>query len=117
MSDETPDRLIDVEALVDLIKQGLYDIAEKEIKGYLTQLFDDVSAFIEANIGKVYRWAQALAEGKLQPHEFHFLVGGLQDLMEMHALSQVGIAKATIQRIRRAVIDLIVTTVFRVVVI
>ncbi len=107
--------LIDVDALVDSMKEQLREIARKELGGYIGRLLADVNAFIVDAISDIRIWAIQLVAGQIDHMEFSFLIGGLSDRMTLHAISQTGAAIVTIQRIRNAVIDLIISSVIKVV--
>lgn len=106
--------IIDLDLLVDIIKQGLLDIAQKEVGNYVVQFNKDVFDFIEDNLPKVFRWAELMISGDLTQEEFQFLVAGLEDIVTLRALSEVGIALVALQRIRKAVIDLLISSVLKV---
>ncbi len=116
MSDETASAFIDVESLIDSMKTQLREIARRELGGYIARLLADVNAFIVEAITDIRVWATQLVAGEITQAEFSFLVGGLSDRMVLHAITQAGAAIVAIQRVRNAVIDLLISSVFKIII-
>jgi hypothetical protein len=91
------------------VKTGIIDIATKEAKDYLGAAQADGHAFLDALKADLQTWTQQLASGALSPGDFAFLVRGKKDLATMNALTQAGLAAIRIDKIRAAVIELIIT--------
>ena len=100
----------DVDLLVDVIKGGLLEIGKKEADGFLQKFLDDSVEFTTPDVHLI-----DVNRGELEQDEFMFLVGGLEDLVKMHALAQAGVALVAIQRIQKAIIDLVISSAFKVV--
>jgi hypothetical protein len=107
---------IDIEGLIDSMKAQLREIARRELGGYVSRLLGDVKVFIAEAIGDVRVWAGQMVGGQLSQAEFSFLVGGLTYRMALHAITQAGTALVTLQRIRNAVIDLLISSVLKILV-
>lgn len=99
---------INFDEFFETLKVGVVDIAKTEATDFLDQAKDDGQKFLEQNRAKLQRWTKMLAAGDLTPHEFSFLVKGMKDLAQMHALTQAGMAAIRVDRIRVAVIDLVI---------
>ena len=99
---------INFDAFYETLKTGVVDIAKAEATDFLEQATDDGQKFLDQSKVKLQRWTNLLAEGKLTTHEFAFLVKGMKDLAQMHALTQAGMAAVRVDRIRVAVIDLVI---------
>lgn len=91
------------------VKDGLRDIALSQAKEFVKEVAADGQDFVDALGADLETWTEELTAGELSLDEFRFLVKGKKDLAEMNALTQAGLAKIRIDRIRTASIDLIVT--------
>jgi hypothetical protein len=92
----------------ETLKTGVVDIAKTEAADFLEQATDDGKKFLEDTKDKLKKWAKMLVGGELDKDEFESLVRGQKDLSQMTALKQAGMAAIRIDRIRVAVIDLVV---------
>jgi hypothetical protein len=95
--------------LLNELKDGLLQIARTEAVGFVEQAKSDGQAFLTALEADLKTWTEQLAAGQLSPNDFKFLVQGKADLARMNALTQAGLASVRIDRIRSAMIDLIIT--------
>lgn len=91
------------------LKDGARDIAREEAKGFVKEATSDGKAFLNAIRDDLELWTKQLAEGKLTVEDFEFLVKGKKDLAQMKALTQAGLAAVRIDRVRMAMIDLVIT--------
>lgn len=94
--------------VVDEVKQGLVQIVTREGTGFLNEVLTDGEAFLRATKDDLELWARQLAAGQLSKNDFEFLVRGKRDLAAMAAATQAGLAAIRIDRIRAALIDLVV---------
>jgi len=94
---------------VKAVKTGIVDIATKEARDFVGAAQADGQAFLDALKADLQTWTQQLAAGTLTPGDFAFLVRGKKDLATMNALTEAGLAAIRIDKIRSAVIDLIIT--------
>ena len=92
---------------LDILKQGIVDIAQETVSDFKDQAIDDAQSFIEDTKDDLLRWTNLLAKGDLTKDEFTFLVQSQKDLFNMHALKQAGLTLIAAQKFRDAVIDLI----------
>ena len=91
------------------IRAGVVTIARKEAADFVKQATDDGQQFLDALEADLKEWTKQLAAGRLSAADFAFLVRGKKDLAEMRALTEAGLAATRIDRIRSAVIDLVIT--------
>lgn len=91
------------------LKKGARKVAKKEAAKFTQAATDDGKDFLEAIKIDLGTWTNQLAQGKLSPENFAFLVRGKKDLAQMKALTQAGLAAIRIDRVRMAMIDLIIT--------
>lgn len=99
---------IDFDKFISLIKEGLISIANNELGGFITQFFNDTIDFVNAQIQRVTRWMGMYVKHQIEKDELNFLLAGLFDLMEMHALTQLGYSIIVIQKVRKALINLVI---------
>lgn len=99
------------EDVVEEVKRGIVEIVTREGRQYLDAAVQDAEAFLKGSREDIERWLKQLAAGQLVKNEFASLVRGKKDLAEMVALKQAGLATASIDRIRTALIDLVITAV------
>ncbi|MBD3334089.1 MAG: hypothetical protein GF355_01070 [Candidatus Eisenbacteria bacterium] len=85
--------------------------AGKEMAGAALK---DSRTFIRKAKKDLERWTRLLAKGDLTADEFEFLVEAKRDLAVMEALKQEGLSRIRVERFRRRLIDLVVSTAFRV---
>jgi hypothetical protein len=97
------------------LRAGAVEIAKKESSEYLKEAKGDCQDFLNSVKADLKRWTKLLAEGKLTKEDYQFLVKGKKDLAEMNALTEAGLASIRIDRIRIALIDLIINAAFKVV--
>jgi len=102
--------MLDFDAFFKELKDGVAEIAQKEEVNFIREASSDGAAFLNAVKADVKRWAKQYAEGKLSKEEFEFLVKGKKDLAKMDALTRAGLAAIRVERMRAAMIDLIITT-------
>ena len=100
---------INFDQFFDTLKTGVVDIARTEAADFVQQATDDGKKFLDDSKDKLIEWTKMLEDGELDKAEFASLVRGQKDLAEMAALKQAGMAAIRIDRIRVAVIDLVIT--------
>ena len=102
--------MLDFDAFFKELKAGMAEIAKKEATDFVSEATSDGDVFLNAVKADLKKWAKQYAEGKLSKENFEFLVKGKKDLAKMEALTQAGLAAIRVDRIRMAMIDLIITT-------
>lgn len=90
------------------VKTGAREIAQREAAELLDAATKDAQAFLNAVEEDLRRWTQQLASGQLSMDDFKSLVKGEKDLAQMVALKEAGLAVIRIDRIRDALIDLVI---------
>ncbi len=106
--------MIDTNALLGNIQAGVEEILKGGTAQYTGQASQDASDFIGKTKADITEWAQQLADGKISKDDFDFLARGrLQDLAEMDALTQAGIAAATLDRIKLQIADFVIATIIK----
>ena len=97
------------------VKEGLPDLTQNTIGGFLPQAEADAVAFLEATGKKLRRWGDLLAEQQITVKEFEFLLVSQRDLATLHALTATGVALTRIERFRTGIISLILKSAFSVI--
>ena len=104
-----------VQEFLDAVREGLEPLLRDTVADFLESARSDVTAFIEETKASLERWLNALAQGIINGEDFAQLVRNQQALMKMEALKQAGLAAARLERLRTAVIDLLIRAAFSVV--
>lgn len=97
------------------LKKGAKGVAKKEAAKFQKEANADGKAFLEAIKHDLKIWTQQVAKGKMSMEDFEFLVKGKKDLAKMKALTEAGLSAVRIDRIRMAMIDLIITAAWKLV--
>ncbi|ESR26542.1 hypothetical protein [Lutibaculum baratangense] len=90
------------------VLDGAADLARDFLKKGADEAREDADDFLRRSEEKLRRWAAALAEGKLKPDEFAFLVNSQKDLAELAALTRLGITQIELERFRQKLIGLVI---------
>ena len=97
------------------LKKGAKAVAKKEAAQFQKEANADAKAFFEAIKADLKVWTTQVADGKLSMKDFEFLVKGKKDLARLKALTQAGLSAVRIDRVRTAMIDLIITAAWKLV--
>lgn len=103
--------------IFNAIKEDLIKLANAELKGYVSDLFNDTRSFIERILGDVKTWSKQLEQKQLTKEEFDFLIGGTKDRLMMSALTQSGLAIIKLQSLRDSIFQLILSSILKIVII
>jgi hypothetical protein len=95
------------------VVSGAKDLARTSLDGFVDQAEGDSKAFILTNKTELEKWGKQLANREITRDQFEFLVMGLKDLTEMHALTEAGVAEASVQRFRDKLINLVINAAFK----
>lgn len=93
---------------------GLQNLVAGTLKPYARQATADGQAFLDAQKLGFRKWTQQLVSGELSKADFTDLVAGVQDLAELVALKQAGLAAAKLDQFRADLVNLVVDTAFKV---
>lgn len=104
--------MIDTNALVQEIGSGITQVVKEAAGNYISQAKQDSDAFMSDAKSTITEWAIQLNEGKMSKDEFEFLaVGRIKDLAQMRALTQAGIAAATLDATRAKIATLTIKAI------
>jgi hypothetical protein len=102
---------IDFKNVLETLKNGVKDLAEKNLKDFVASATADGHAIITELQDNLETWTQQLANGEITKDEFAFLVSGQKDLIKMIALKQAGLAQIAVDQFKNGVFDLITNTI------
>jgi len=92
----------------DGVKAGVTPLLSEFAGGLKQDALEDVRSFLEQQAQNLRDWTAALARGEMTELEFKMLVKGSKSLLELRALRIAGVQLARLQRLRDAVINLVV---------
>jgi hypothetical protein len=92
------------------VRNGVVDLGKDYIKGAKQRGIDDMLAYAQARKADVERWGGMLERGELSPEDFRQLLLALKDEGEIRALRVAGVELARMQRLRDALVNLVVNT-------
>lgn len=96
----------------EAVRAGLDTLAVNLFKEAAVSARADAEAFLKSSQEKFQRWIDLLAQGAISRDDFEFLVKMQGDIAEMHALKAAGIARQRIERFRRSVVSLLISSAF-----
>ena len=99
---------------LDAFKPALQDLAKKTLDAYAKQATTDGQAFLDAQKANLNKWTKQLVSGDLSKADFTDLVQGIQDLAELVALKQAGLAAIRLDAFRTSLMNLVIDTAFKV---
>jgi len=99
---------------INAIINGVPGLATGDLAGLVGDAESDAQAFLDRAEDKLRRRTQMLADGILDKDDFEDLAKGQMDLIEAFALTQAGVAAARLEQFRKDLIDLVVSTAFKI---
>ena len=99
---------------LDALKPALQSLAKDTLASYTQQATADGQAFLDTQKANLNKWTQQLVSGDLSRADFTDLVQGIQDLAELVALKQAGLAAARLDGFRTSLMNLVIDTAFKV---
>jgi hypothetical protein len=106
--------MADFARFLEELSAQLAALAEHQWTAYRDAAISDGTAFVDKIKADLERWSQLLASGALTKDDFAWLVQGKQDLAELEALEQAGLARERLEQFRTALIKLVIDTAFSV---
>jgi len=97
----------DFEAILGNITREAGKLAVGELASFKDQIIEDATSFAQRKKDDLLRWGEALAAGTIDQDEFDLLARGAKSLLLMRAEAYAGIAKARLQRLRAAILDIV----------
>ncbi|HMJ41445.1 MAG TPA: hypothetical protein VK522_04085 [Pseudolabrys sp.] len=105
--------MVDMNKFFSTILDGAKDIARESLDGLVDQAENDTRAFLLASKADLEKWLKQLNAGQINKAQFENLVQGQEDLVQMHALTEAGVAAAALQRFREKLINLVIDAAFK----
>jgi hypothetical protein len=102
---------IDFGNALSTLKTGIVNLAEKDVKAYVSSATADGQAILSELEEDLSNWTQELAAGAMTKDEFTELVLGQKDELEMVALKQVGLAEISADQFKLDIFKLITDTI------
>lgn len=94
------------------LKKQVEDLARLVVKNYVKEAVKDGRKFLEETKESLQRWTLLLIDKKITTQDFEWLVMSQQDLAQMIALKQAGLAQIRIEQFRNSLLSLVIDTVF-----
>lgn len=97
---------------VNVIEEGVKDLAKKTLKGFKDGAIKDAKIFLKDSKKDFKRWTKLLAQEKLTQDDFEWLVLGRKDVIELNTLKRAGLGLVRVDRFKNALINLVIDTAF-----
>ncbi len=104
----------DFDKFLEMVKTGIEGLAKEMLQQHWQDALKDGEAFLQARKEELELWTVQLARGDLSKKDFEDLVKGQFDLAEMELLKQLGLGQAKIDLFVTKVLELVITTAFKV---
>lgn len=105
--------MTDLKSFWDTLVNEVGNLAKLQLPEFKKAAEQDGQDFLDGSKVQLEKWAKQLADGEINKDDFEFLVKGLKDLAEMEALKQAGLAVIQIDRFKKAVINTVIETAFK----
>jgi len=102
-----------IDDFLDAVKHGAAGLAGEYVKGAKQRGIDDMVAYANARKADVERWAGELKQGQISAEDFRQLLLGLKDGAEIRGLRVAGVELARLQRLRDALVNLVVDSALK----
>ena len=102
---------IDLNALLDTLKEGVTSLAKVTVQNYLNDAKADGIKLVESLKTDIKIWGEEFVAGRLTEDDVKFLVLAKKDLIEMNALKQAGLGLIKVDEFKNAILQLIIKTI------
>ena len=102
---------IDITALLSEIGNKIPALAQTSLSGYIDAATTDGQRLLATLKSDIETGTQDLIENKITKDDFSDLLLGDKDLVQMTALTEAGLALASVDAFRTAVLNLVVSSV------
>ncbi len=103
---------LDFAVLFEQLKDQVVNLAGISLAKYENEAKKGALLFLNEIKEKLARWTLLLADRQLTTDDFEWLVNSQKQLMEMHALSQAGLAAIRVDQFKNSVMNMVVDTIF-----
>jgi hypothetical protein len=90
------------------VESGAKVLAKDIFNGFEDQASEDARAFARKTENDLKRWTEQLALKQIDKEDFIDFIQAKQAVMDMQALTQVGIAQIKLEKFRKGLIDLVI---------
>ncbi len=101
--------------ILNELKGNALALINSTLLDFKDQAKEDVNEFFNSSKDKLERWTTGLAKGELSKEDFKWLLESQKDLLVMNGLKQAGLAKIQIDKLKNAIINMVVDTVIDIV--
>ncbi len=102
---------IDFNSLFTQLKTAIVMLAKEKFKYLAAEAAGDGTSLLHTIHDDLKIYTQQLAEGEINKDDFKLLLLGDQDLIEMSALTEAGLAVAAADEFKTTVFNMIINTV------
>jgi hypothetical protein len=103
---------VNIDSIVKTTLNKSEELAKTLFREYVGQAGKDVSDFLQNAKEGIERATKLRLEGKIDDEDLEDLILGKKDLALMHALKEVGLAKATVDTFVNGVMQILIDAVF-----
>ena len=104
---------MDFDKLKEEVFEGSKNLLSNMAIEFSETLKNEIENFVDDTHHDLERWSKALISGDLKPAEYQDLLERHEADLRLRALTIVGIQKENLERVRRGILDVIVTAVFK----
>lgn len=97
---------------LNAFEAGVRDLAKEVFSDFTDEALAASKAFVEEIEADLKKWTEQLADHKISQDELEFLIKGKADLLKVHSLTQIGLAKVAVDKFKKDLIDLLIRTAF-----
>lgn len=98
---------IDFHNILQVLKQDVAELAEKDLKDYAIAATTDGCEMISKMQATLENWTTALATGSMSKSDFADLIAGQNDEFEMASLKQAGLSEIVADQFKQDISNLI----------
>ena len=103
---------INFEDVFNTLKQGVTGLAQTTVTGYVAQAESDGQGLLDQMKADLQTWTTQLLNNEITQAEFSENLEDQKAVLQMAALTQVGIGEAAIDNFKSGIISLVENTVF-----
>lgn len=93
------------------IKSQLVDLLGIKFENLKDESKKDVQEFMKSSEEKLKRWTTLLAEGKLTPEDFKWLVESQKDMVVLKGLYAAGVSKIKLGHLKNKILSIVIDNV------